>query len=782
MRIAIVTGIYPPDVGGPAAYVPAVAAELVERGHRVEVITLADNPADNPGHPYPVKRIRRGAFLPARMALVFFAVWKAARRSDVVYLNGLFQEGQAAAWLAGVRTVHKIVGDYAWERARNRGLFKGTIEDYQAGASGFRLRLMNLIRNIPLRTAREVIVPSEYLGRIVAGWGVPSRKINVIYNAVRGEDKDHSLPLPPFEGRTLVTVCRLVPWKGVDGVIRSLRRLPGCRLVVIGDGPLRKELSALAESEGVAGRVIWMGDLPKNQVSGYMRQADVFVLNSSYEGLPHVVLEAMEAQVPVIATDVGGTGEVIQDGRSGLLIRPGNDKDLLAAMERILLDSAFGMALSAAATQRLRERFSFSRMVDGAESLLGSAAGIAGGSGPRKAQGGLGVVSIGYTRSLWEEAGSDDTKRRMMDYATRLDEYVVIVNSYKSHGLKELTLGDRLRAVPTDAHSPLDSFAKMLLLGYRAIRGGKSGAFLIQAQDPVFTGAAAVLLGGFFRVPVSVCVYGPNVFDPHWINCNWTHRFLAPLGRWVLRRAQAVQVDGGMTFRSLRNAMTDKPIHLKPMIPTNLDRFLSLPVARDPSDTVSLLFVGRLDRQKNLPMLARTYKTVAERCGEKGLKVVLDVVGMGREEASFRASLADLGSRGLVRWHGQVAHDKVADLFGAAGMLVLSSWYEGYPRVLMEAAASGLPIVTTAVSGSDEAVADGVSGFIVPVGDEVAFADRVLALIGDSALRGRMAAEARRHALAGLAAGGNLERQMEIWKSVRSHTPWTQGVGALGIA
>lgn len=377
LRLLMVTGIFPPDLGGPASYVPRMAAALTARGRQVEVICLSDQlDHDDSAHPFPVRRISRRASLPMRLARTTYSVWRAARRSDLVYVNGLGSEAALGALLAGRRTVHKIVGDYAWERAAAKGLFTGTIDEYQSAPKGLTLRFFDSIRTIPQRLAHEVIVPSRYLARIVEGWGIDPGKIRVIYNAVAhdGSAAHRVLPLPPWSGRTLITVCRLVRWKGIDPLIRLLTDLPETRLVIVGDGALRGEFENLARERGVADRVIFTGNVPPASVAGYLAQSDAFVLNSTYEGLPHVVLEAMSACVPVIATDVGGTGEVVLHDRTGLLIPSGDATALRTAVERLWADPALRTRFVEAAAVDLADRFVFDSMLQATDAALVAAA------------------------------------------------------------------------------------------------------------------------------------------------------------------------------------------------------------------------------------------------------------------------------------------------------------------------------------------------------------------------------------------------------------------------
>jgi glycosyltransferase involved in cell wall biosynthesis len=377
MNILLVTGIFPPDRGGPASYVPRFATALAERGHEVEVICLSDQlDHDDCIYPFGVKRIRRSLFWPLRILQTMLAIWRAAWRNDLVYVNGLGAESAVAAVLAGRRTVHKVVGDYAWERAIGRRWYAGTLDDYQAAAKSLKLHVIDWVRTFPLQLAAQVIVPSRYLRCLVEGWKINPEKVCVIYNAVASSGgasaqsvRTH-IPLHHWSGKTLITVCRLVPWKGVDALIRLLPELQDTRLVVVGDGPLRAELEHLAHSCGISERVVFLGDVPHNEVQLYLKEADAFVLNSSYEGLPHVVLEAMVAGIPVIATNSGGTGEVVENNTSGILVPVGNTTELGRGIKRLWDDPTLGTQLAAEATQLLSKRFSFEAMVDATEAIL----------------------------------------------------------------------------------------------------------------------------------------------------------------------------------------------------------------------------------------------------------------------------------------------------------------------------------------------------------------------------------------------------------------------------
>jgi glycosyltransferase involved in cell wall biosynthesis len=219
-----------------------------------------------------------------------------------------------------------------------------------------------------------VIAPSQYLKDTIASWGIQPQKIRVVYNSLPPVAAAlPTLELPSFSGSTLMTVCRLVPWKGIEGLLEVIRDRRDWRLVVVGDGPLRPTLESRAASLGVEDRVSWMGWRTHDEVQALLAKADVFVLNSTYEGLPHVVLEAMRAGVPVVATSVGGTPEVVSHDRTGLLVSCGDQTALRRAVTEILSSPAKARELVGNARAWTHERFEFETMVAKTEQVLAAA-------------------------------------------------------------------------------------------------------------------------------------------------------------------------------------------------------------------------------------------------------------------------------------------------------------------------------------------------------------------------------------------------------------------------
>jgi glycosyltransferase involved in cell wall biosynthesis len=225
-----------------------------------------------------------------------------------------------------------------------------------------------------------VIVPSQYLKRLVAGWGVDEAKIHVVYNALPPEmfagsgfeisqteaRKQLNLPDVPI----LLTAARLTAWKGIDHLIAALQRIPDVRLIVAGEGELLDSLRAQAEAAGLNNRVTFLGKISRDKLAVYMKAADYLALYSGYEGLSHTLLESLLAGTPIIASDKGGNPEVVQHNVNGLLVPYVDIPALTAAIE-----AAFrpGERERLAANSRIgMERFQFATMVKHTSDVLES--------------------------------------------------------------------------------------------------------------------------------------------------------------------------------------------------------------------------------------------------------------------------------------------------------------------------------------------------------------------------------------------------------------------------
>lgn len=362
MRIVVATPLYPPEPGGPATYAKLLEEGLPERGIEMSLITFG-----------AVKHLPKGI----RHLAYFWRVLSAARGADLIYALDASSVGfpaMLAATFARKPLVVKIVGDAAWEQGRQRFGVTQTLDEFvrESKVPPALVRLRRMQARVAMR-AKIVVVPSRYLKGIVQAWGIPEEKIVVIWNAIQEEPAgDAPQMIAALPKPLIVSVGRLVPWKGFSELIEAVRMVRergiSASLAIAGDGPERDRLEKEAR-EKLAGGFAFAGALPHAHTLSAMREADVFVLDSAYEGLSHVLIEALDSGAAIVASDIPGNREVIEHEKNGLLVRPGDVDALAHALERLLSHEPLRAQLAAAAKKRARD-FSRQSMLDAVAALL----------------------------------------------------------------------------------------------------------------------------------------------------------------------------------------------------------------------------------------------------------------------------------------------------------------------------------------------------------------------------------------------------------------------------
>ncbi len=357
MRVLIVSGIWPPDVGGPASHAPDVAEFLRGRGHEVEVVTTADAPPA--ARPYPVfavpQRHRAGVRHYRGAALVH----RRARNADLVYTTGMFGRSAAGSTLARKPYVVKLTADPAFERSRRRGFVEGDVDDFQFHGGGPAVALLRFARDVELRHAAHVFTPSAYLRELALGWGVASERVSVLPNPspVVGElgQRDELRREFGLNGATLAFAGRLTAQKSLERALEVVAGADGVKLVIAGEGPEREPLRTRAGELGIGDRVTFLGAQPRERIVELFHAADATILASSWENFPHTVVEALAVGTPVLAMQAGGVAEVVHDGVNGLLVAAGDTAALGEAVRRYFADDALRERLRGAAAASVAE-------------------------------------------------------------------------------------------------------------------------------------------------------------------------------------------------------------------------------------------------------------------------------------------------------------------------------------------------------------------------------------------------------------------------------------------
>ena len=338
MRILLATGIYPPELGGPATYSRACARALIREGHEVVVVTYGESFVSTDlalKEAFPVERVSRAGGPVVRYMRFFLHTWSLLQGVDLAYVQGAVSEGlptTLAARLRGIPTIMRVPGDYAWEMASSRGSRESLDEFIEHRHMGL-IRFYEWVERWTARSARYVITPSAYLQTIARRWGVAEGRIRVILNAVAS----FTLPADREEVRrrlgvkqgdvVCLAVGRAVPWKGVDAIIEWWDRVPSrCMLIVAGEGPELARWKKLAEQRPQA-RIRFVGALPFQEVVAWYGACDVVLLHSGYEGYPHVIAEAASHGIPCLVSDRGGNPETRTQFGDSVTVLPYQNAD-----------------------------------------------------------------------------------------------------------------------------------------------------------------------------------------------------------------------------------------------------------------------------------------------------------------------------------------------------------------------------------------------------------------------------------------------------------------------
>ncbi len=350
-NILIVTGIFPPDIGGPATYAEALAGALAKQGFKVKVITYSSvgKSLKDKDYAFKLSRVWKKNFWFFRHAIYATKVFLACKNSDVIYslstLNGTIPS------LAGARFFKKkfylrIAGDYAWQVAVEKSKTNLLIDDFQKAKKRGWIGTLSKLQVWACKNTDKVIVPSEYLADLVAGWGIDRSKIAVIYNGVdfspSGLSKEDARRGLGIFGHVILSVGRLVPWKGFRMLIKIMPSIfeinQAFRLVIVGDGPDKKVLESMIKNLGLEKKVFLVGKKSQSELATYLAAAEMFVLNTGYEGFSHQILETMTAGIPVITTAVGGNKEVVEQGENGFLVKYNDEFNLVQAIKSLWQD------------------------------------------------------------------------------------------------------------------------------------------------------------------------------------------------------------------------------------------------------------------------------------------------------------------------------------------------------------------------------------------------------------------------------------------------------------
>jgi glycosyltransferase involved in cell wall biosynthesis len=412
MRVVFVASQFLPLVGGAEVNLARLAAMLHAQGHDVEVLTLRRQiswahhetidgvPVTRIGGVFARGTLRMGFGLSlAAYARMAQALQPRLRRCDLVYCLGLTPLSACAAWLAGrsgkpvvvrIATTGPAPGTPWSDEKCPQSLLAGPLPadlpllripartyvgsdlDHLRATSP---RLMKPTLAALRQSHVHVIALSTLMRDRLVAAGFAGERIAIIPSGIdAGAFASRANPgeAPSSRPPTVLCVARHSFEKGIDVALQAWRivreQMPQARLVLLGDGPLRPQLQALAQALDLGDSVAFRGQ--SREVASALAQADCFVLPSRWEGFPTALLEACAAGVPAVATDVSGVRDLIDDGCSGYVVPVADYQQMAARLLALLIDPARRRQMGAQAAQRVRASFTQQQSIDRLLDLL----------------------------------------------------------------------------------------------------------------------------------------------------------------------------------------------------------------------------------------------------------------------------------------------------------------------------------------------------------------------------------------------------------------------------
>ena len=352
LRVALV-GPLPPPSGGMANQVLQLERLLRSEGVTVEVV-----PVNRPYSPAWIGSVP-GIRAVARLFPYMSALHAAAGRADVVHVLA------SSGW-----SWHLFAAPAVWI-SRARGV--PVVVNYRGGGAGPFLARAVAVVGPTLRRASALVVPSEFLREVFGRYGFSA---SVVPNVI---DAERFAPAPGAgdparadgapAGPHILIPRNLEPVYDVATGLRAFKlvheRNPAARLTVVGTGPERARLEALAKELGLGGSVRFVGRVENDAMPALYRETDVMLNPSLADNMPISILESLASGVPVVSTNVGGIPFLVRDGETACLVSSGDDTAMAAAIEGLWSDKAHaarqsraGLALAQEYTwARIRERW-----------------------------------------------------------------------------------------------------------------------------------------------------------------------------------------------------------------------------------------------------------------------------------------------------------------------------------------------------------------------------------------------------------------------------------------
>ncbi len=341
----------------------------------------------------------------------------------------------------------------------------------------------------------------------------------------------------------------------------------------------------------------------------------------------------------------------------------------------------------------------------------------------------MNIITLSLGRQILRKESGDRSRMRM--YAQHLDAFHCIVLSRRKHGFTDIVHEDHLHLYPTNSITRLGMLIDAFYIARKILKEDQKKQFSISAQDPFELGFMCFLIAKIYNARFHLQLHG-DYFDSLWEGVSLIRRIRLRVAHFLFTEACGIRVASERIKKSLiRRGLPESKITVLPIRPM-LEAFLSCrrPVRID--DALIFVTTSRLSPEKNIPLMLYAF----HRCVQKYPHIKLRIIGGGEEKDKINVLISKLSLHNTVTMKPWT--DDVPREMATADVFLLASDHEAYGLVLIEALASGLPVVTTDVGCVGEVFKHNVHGLVVPPRDVDAYVGAMEIIISEPTLRAEM--------------------------------------------
>lgn len=524
--------------------------------------------------------------------------------------------------------------------------------------------------------------------------------------------------------------------KGLSFLLKALTEhvCSDVLLDVVGDGDAREEYEGHCKQLGISDRVRFLGRLDGAELVARYTKSYALVQPSINDNLPTTVVEAMSCALPVIASRIGGIPSIVHDRINGILVNPGDVDSLSRAIAELFSDRDRASAYGRAGRELVESSFAVEEQARRTEEVFENTM--------NETAGTVAVVTPYYYP---QTGGLENYARHSVQTLCQAGFRVVVFTS--AHEGKRRVIDEvdgvtvyRLPRLFRVLHTPVHPLWPLWLR--RLLAREDVAVINVHTPVPVMADAARIARGSR---PVIVTYHNDLVKASRLGNliCRLEYRFLT--GPTLAVADGVIATSEYYVQQSERLRKVQGKISISsPGVDTSVFR---RPETRE-GVAGRFIFVGQLDRTHRHKGLAKLLEALAL-AKQTAPELSLTVVGRGDDQQTYAAKAGALGLADSVDFAGFVPDECLADLYASACAVVLpaENGSEGFGMVIIEAAACGVPAVSTNVGGIPAAVLDGDTGLLVPPGDVSALAAALVRISSDSVLREGLADSAYKRAV-----------------------------------